>query len=73
MFANLVIRQANAAKSFLECVTEAGLSAADAERVLAYYLKHKLVKLGANDGQFHVKHGSLMDAECFRKAADLPR
>ena len=65
----MATRLVNAERRFLAYATEtAGCTDAQAERILAYYLKHKLVKLDAVDGQFHVKHGVLLDADVMRNA-----
>ena len=69
----LLERQYNAEKSFLRCVAANGINAEDAKLVLAYYLKHKLVKLGATDGQFHIKSGVFMEADPMREAVRLSR
>ncbi len=51
-------RLVNAENSFIECVRrDTGFTQEQAEKVLAFYVKHKLMKLDAVDGRFYVKHG----------------
>ena len=69
MFRDLIVRQHNAADRFLAFVEEhTGCTRAEALRVLAYYRKNRLVKLGVHDGQFRVSHGVLLEPDVLRRA-----
>ena len=68
----LVERQQAAGNKFIDyCMEHAKLDRKEAEKVLAYYVKHKLVKLDAVTGQFHVKHGQFLDSCVLRRAVDM--
>lgn len=45
-----------------------GITRAEAERVFAYYLRHRLAKRGRGF-RVQVKHGSFLDREVIRKCA----
>lgn len=48
-----------------------GLSRIEAERVLAAYQKHRVIRLDHVTGAFHVKHGGFLDRETLRRAAGV--
>ena len=67
----LADRQIAAGNKFLDyCEKHAKLSRADAKKVLAYYLKHKLMKLDSVTGDFKVKHGAYLDADVLQRAVN---
>ena len=67
----LAQRQVDAANKFIEyCQEHAKLGRDDAKKVLAYYLKHKLMKLDSVTGDFKVKHGAYLDADVLKRAVD---
>ena len=43
----------------------------EAERVFAYYRKHKIAKVDAVNGRVDVTHGAFLDRETIRKAVAL--
>lgn len=45
----------------------------DASAVADLYARNKLVKYGANDGQFHVKHGVYLETDVLERALDLAK
>ncbi len=64
-------RLVNAENSFIECVRrDTGFTQEQAEKVLAFYVKHKLMKLDAVDGRFYVKHGAYLDSDVLRRALE---
>lgn len=68
----LAERQQLAGSKFLDyCEQRAGLNRQQANKVLTYYVKHKLVKLDAVSGQFHVKHGQFLEPEVLQRAANM--
>lgn len=48
-----------------------GISRTNAERVLSYYLKHKMVQMDAVNGRLDVKHGAFLDRDVIQRAASL--
>lgn len=48
-----------------------GLSRTEAERVLAAYQNHRLIRLDLVTGTFHVKHGGFLDRDTLRRAAGV--
>lgn len=65
-------RLANAEQRLLDCLQErGGIDAAQAQVVAAYYRKHKLVRLDAVNGDFTIKHGSLMERDTMLRAIEL--
>jgi len=66
---DMAVRVANAAQRFVDYATEAyGFTTDEAKRILLVYQAAKVLKLGANDGQFHIKHGVFLDEEPMRNA-----
>lgn len=71
-FKDMAQRSVNAENRFLEYVMQTtGASSAVAAKVLAYYRKHKLVRIDAVSGNFSVPHGALLDAATLRNCIDL--
>ena len=67
---NTAIRFINAENNFLSYLTErAGITEAEAVKVLALYRKMKVIKIDAVVGQWNVKHGAFLDADVIRRAA----
>lgn len=65
-------RIVNAENRFLVFVRETtGMGEQQAERVLAYYRRHKLVRLDPIGGQFNLTHGDFADADVLRRAAQM--
>ena len=68
-FEAMAQRIVNAEERFISFVmNQTDISRSDAEKVLAFYRKHKLVKIDAVCGQFTLKHGAFGDADVIRKA-----
>ena len=68
-YRDMAQRLVNAENSFIECVRrDTGFTQAQAETVMAYFIKHKLMKLNANDGQFYVKHGAFLERDVLTRA-----
>lgn len=68
-YRDMAQRLVNAENSFIECVRrDTGFTQEQAETVMAFYVKHKLMKLDAVDGQFYVKHGAFLDADVLKRA-----
>ncbi len=64
LFSPINQRFVDAENSFLEVLqTQGGISRNGAEKVLAAWKKHKLVKVDSFDGRISVKHGGLLDRE----------
>ena len=62
-------RIAQAYENFEGVVAALGdLSLAEAQRVTAYYLKHKLAKLDPVMGRIAVKHGAYLDRDVILRA-----
>jgi len=65
-------RIANAEERFTAWVQEQiGCTRSQAEKVLDVYRKEKLVKIGAVDGQFRLKHGAFADPEVLLNAVNV--
>jgi hypothetical protein len=68
-FKDIAQRTVNAENSFVESVMNCGAcTKAEAEKVMAYYLKHKIAKMDAVIGRISVKHGAYLDADVIRNA-----
>jgi hypothetical protein len=62
-------RMVNAENAFIDgLMTAAGISRADAVKVLAVYRKAKVVKMDAIGGQISVKHGAFWERDVIRNA-----
>ncbi len=71
-FRNLAARQIQAESDFLDVLQRNGwLDRESAELVLAYYRKHKLVKMDAVNGTMTVKHGAFLDTDTIRRCAEI--
>jgi hypothetical protein len=69
---NMATRIVQAETNFLDTLVElGGVDRASAERALAYFRKHRLVKTDAVNGRITVKHGDFLDPEAIRRAATL--
>jgi hypothetical protein len=65
-------RIVDAENAFVDVLMAAGdISKADAERVFAYYRKHRISVLDAVGGRMTVKNGAFLDRDVVRKAAAL--
>lgn len=68
-YREIATRIVNAEESFVGYVTTAiGCTSDEANRVLGYYRKHKLVKVDAVSGTWAVKHGGFLDVDVLRNA-----
>lgn len=68
-FKAMAERTVQAEENFIDTLISLGdVSRDDAERVLAYYRKHKIVKMDAVNGRLDVTHGALLDRDTIRKA-----
>jgi hypothetical protein len=66
---SIASRMAQAEENFLRVLRVQGsLTMAEAEKVFAYYKKHKLVTRDAVMGEYKVKHGAFLDREVIRNA-----
>lgn len=73
-FRPMAQRIVNAENRFIAWAREtAGLSEGEAERVLSYYRRHRLVKIDPVTGQFNLKHGAFAAADVLRRAATATR
>jgi len=69
----LLVRKQLAADRFVAMVVENyGLTRAQAMAAMNTLLKARVLELGANDGQFRIKHGAFCDPVVMRRAAGLP-
>jgi hypothetical protein len=66
-----LIRQNNAVESFLRFLVDEGFTTEEALKIKAVYQKERLIKFGANDGQWHIKHGAFLEPDVLRRAANL--
>jgi hypothetical protein len=65
----IAIRQIRAEQDFIGCLRSFGeLSFAEAEKVLTYFIRKKLVKVTID--RITVKHGRYFDREFLQKLAD---
>lgn len=68
-FSHIAIRAANAEANFIESLVEiAGITEAEAEKVMALYLKEKIAKIDHNIGRISVKHGVFLEADVIHNA-----
>jgi hypothetical protein len=71
-FKDMAQRYVNGENRFVGYVMQStGTDTATARKVLAYYRKHKLVRIDAVSGDFSVPHGALLDVSSIRKCVDL--
>lgn len=64
-------RGENAKAAFCAMLTEQHpFSAADAQAILALYLKHRIAKIDHGIGRVHVKHGAYLDRAALVRARD---
>lgn len=62
----------NAHAAFIETLQGfAGISRADAIKVKALYLKHRLATLDPGIGKIHVKHGAYLEPDVIHRAVDM--
>lgn len=62
-------RMVRAEESFLDVLVDlGGISRDEAERVLAYYRKHRLVKMDAVNGRMDVSNGAFLERDVIRRA-----
>jgi hypothetical protein len=67
----MVRRGESARQRFLDYASEhGGLTRGEAERVLEAYLDNRVIRLDHATGQFHVRHGALLDPETLRRMAE---
>lgn len=65
-------RRQDAMRRFMDSAMEQfQLTKDEAKAALAYYIKHRLVKIDATSGQFNVKHGAFWEKEPIKTAATL--
>lgn len=65
-------RIVDAENAFVDVLmTAGGISKSDAERVFAYYRKHRISVLDAVGGRMTVKNGVFLDRDVIQKAAAL--
>jgi hypothetical protein len=71
-FQNLASRGVEAENRFIAYAMVRGrLSRAQAEKALAYFRRHRLIKIDHVTGQFTVKHGAYLDEIPLRRAAGV--
>ena len=70
---DMITRQGNAKARLVDAIKTAlpGASRNQATAVAGYYLKHKIARLGANDGQFRIKHGAFFEVAVIKRAIKL--
>jgi hypothetical protein len=65
-------RMADAEINFISILKElGGINQQEAEKVFAYYLKHKLIKREIGIGKYTVKNGAYLDPETIKRAVEL--
>lgn len=70
----MVIRRENARTRLVTCLTAlADITAEEARKVAAHYLKIRVAKLDAVTGQFTVKHGAFLDKDTILRAVALAK
>lgn len=73
-FRDMAVRAVNAEKAFIEVlVALGGITDEQAQKVLAYYVKHKLVKLSIGVGAYNVKHSAFLDRDVIQRAVELTK
>lgn len=71
-YQNMAKRMDNAIVSFCETLQSfVPMDDATAKKVLAYYVKHRLVKRDLALGKYHVIHGAFLDVDTIKKAIVL--
>jgi predicted phage-related endonuclease len=66
---NTAQRIINAENDFVETLVRCGeISAADARKVMSFYLKNKIAKLDAVIGRVSVQHGAFLEKDVIRRA-----
>lgn len=68
-FNDIATRAANAEANFIASLVEiAGITEAEAEKVMALYRKEKLAKMDHVNGRITVKHGVFLEADVIHNA-----
>lgn len=68
-FQDMATRAANAEADFVAALIEiADITDAEAEKVMALYLKEKIAKIDHNIGRISVKHGVFLEADVIHNA-----
>jgi hypothetical protein len=68
----LAARQDAALQNFRDyLLSKVPMSKTVLDRVVAYYLKHRLIRLDPHVGQFHAKHGAYLDKEAIKACIDI--
>lgn len=70
-FEAMAIRMWNAEVAFVETVCRiTGITETQAKKVLAVYLKVKVIKLDAVNGVYKIKHGAFYEADVIMRAVN---
>ena len=73
-FEDMATRMVNAEKAFVITLIALGdITKEEAVKVMAYYVKHKLVKLHVGIGAYTVKHGAFLDRDVIQRAVELTK
>jgi hypothetical protein len=65
-------RMNSAETDFVACLMQFGeCSQSDAEKVMALYFKHKLVKRDTWNAKISVKHGGYLEHDAIRRAIEM--
>ena len=68
-FQDMATRAATAEANFAETLVNiAGITEAEAEKVMALYLKEKIAKIDHVNGRISVKHGVFLEADVIHNA-----
>lgn len=71
-YQNMAARMDRAVSSFCETLQSiVPMDDATAKKVLAYYVKHRLVKRDIAQGRYHIVHGAFFDVDVIKKAVVL--
>jgi hypothetical protein len=69
-FEDMAIRAANAVTQWRDMLAEDGYTTKQADKILDYYVKHKIVKLDWGVGRYNVKHGAFLTCPVMDKALE---
>lgn len=63
---NMAARTINAENSFRDCIMGRGFTAGEADTIARVYVHIGQLHFDAVDGQFYIRHGSLLDKDVLR-------
>lgn len=76
-FQDMAKRADNAIIQWRDMLADDGYSSSQADKILSFYIKHKIVKLDYGIGRYNVKHGAflscpVMDEVLHQHFGELP-